>query len=208
MPDTNLSPRITATRDQIIAATRGEIDAKGILGLRVQDVAERAHVSVPLIYKYFGDRDGLLSEVLVTMFDQFVKAQVDTARVMFNALTEPTVKDLFPIFRVPNDAARSSARWANLQTMAASIDNPGLRMKLGEVQIETINYLAVFLDEVQIRLTGQINTSSRELALFIRAYAFGFALNDLLTEQGQPVDTDLYVNLMLDLFERAVVPQK
>jgi AcrR family transcriptional regulator len=208
MPDTNFSPRITATRDQIIAATRLEIDSKGILGLRVQDIAERAHVSVPLIYKYFGDREGLLSEVLVTMFDQFVKEQVDAGRKIFNSLAEPSVKDLFPMFRVPNDRARSSARWANLQTMAASVDNPALRMKLGEVQVETINYLATFLDEVQIRLTGKINTPSRELALFIRAYAFGFAQNDLLAEQGQPVNTDHYVNLMLDLFERAVVPQK
>ena len=204
----DFSPRITETRSHIIAATRREIDKKGILGLRVQDVAEHAHVSVPLIYKYFGDRDGLLSEVLVGMFDEFVKEQVDVARKMFRAIPNPTARDLLPIFHVPNEPSRSSSRWANLQTMAASVDIPSLRARLGEVQVASIAYVADFLDEVQIRLTGAINTSSRELALFIRAYAFGFAQNDLLTEQGQSINTDLYVDLMFDTFERAIFPKK
>ncbi|MGA0131874.1 MAG: TetR/AcrR family transcriptional regulator, partial [Ilumatobacteraceae bacterium] len=41
-----------------------EIRKTGIIGLRLADVAAGADVSVPLIYKYFGDRDGLIGDVL------------------------------------------------------------------------------------------------------------------------------------------------
>ena len=68
----------TATsRERILAAARREVETKGILGLRVQDVAEEAKVSVPLMYKYFGDRDGLLAEVLGDMFEEFVLESID-----------------------------------------------------------------------------------------------------------------------------------
>ena len=51
------------TRESILASARAEIDQYGIIGLRLSAVAEKAQVSVPLIYKYFEDRDGLLAVV-------------------------------------------------------------------------------------------------------------------------------------------------
>ena len=42
-----------ATRELILKSATAEIDAYGIIGLRLASVAEKARVSVPLIYKYF-----------------------------------------------------------------------------------------------------------------------------------------------------------
>ena len=57
------------SRQRILRATQQELLESGILGLRMEVVAEKAEVSVPLIYKYYGSRDGLLTEVLSRLYD-------------------------------------------------------------------------------------------------------------------------------------------
>ena len=49
---------------RIADATIDEILKHGVLGLRVAAVAELSGVSVALIYKYFGNRNGLIAKVL------------------------------------------------------------------------------------------------------------------------------------------------
>ena len=56
--------QILTSRQRIELAAHAIIDETGIIGLRMQDVADRADVSVPLIHKYFGDRLGLLTQIL------------------------------------------------------------------------------------------------------------------------------------------------
>lgn len=50
--------------EAILVSARREIERNGIVGLRVADVATGANVSLTQIYRYFGDRDGLLARVL------------------------------------------------------------------------------------------------------------------------------------------------
>ncbi len=51
-------------RERILEASRAEIAASGVRGLRIQRVAKRAGVSLGLIYYHFDDRAGLLHETL------------------------------------------------------------------------------------------------------------------------------------------------
>ena len=57
--------------NRIIEAARQEILTSGVIGLRVSAVAAAAGTSMPLIYKYFGDRDGLVNEVLGQIYFDF-----------------------------------------------------------------------------------------------------------------------------------------
>lgn len=50
-------------RDRLIVAAGDMIAEKGVRGLRVEEVAERAGVAPSLIYYHFGDRNGLLKAV-------------------------------------------------------------------------------------------------------------------------------------------------
>ena len=61
------TPEAPESRTRIIEAAKHELQAVGILGLRVQEVAKIANTSVSLIYKHFEDRDGLLAQVLGDM---------------------------------------------------------------------------------------------------------------------------------------------
>ena len=59
-------------RDLILRSARAEIEKNGILGLRVAEVAANAHYSVSIIYRYFGDRDGLLAQVLGDIYEEIL----------------------------------------------------------------------------------------------------------------------------------------
>ena len=56
----------------IIESARREIELNGILGLRVADVAAGANYSLTQVYRYFGDRDGLLARVLGDLYEEII----------------------------------------------------------------------------------------------------------------------------------------
>lgn len=187
---------VLTSRMRIMAAARNEVETKGIMGLRVQDVADSAGVSVPLIYKYFGDRDGLLAQTLSSMYDEFILRQIDAARTYFRSLEHPTLENVADMLAITRQGDRISQRAINLQIMAASMEIPALRAHLGVIQMAIIEQLSAFIDEVQMRLVGKINAPSRPLALLVRSFTYGFALNDILDEVDAPVNDEEYINLM------------
>jgi AcrR family transcriptional regulator len=201
--------RTQTSRHRIIAAARAEIESKGILGLRVQDVAAQGKVSVPLIYKYFNDRDGLLAEVLGEMFEEFVMEQIDSSEAYFFALSNPTVDDLIAVLTLPQQDFRRPRRWFRVQILAASMEIPSLRARLRVVQMAIQDRLTALLEDVQVRITGGHRpVSSAALALLIQTYAHGFVLNDLLEEEGVGVTNEEFASLMRVLLQAAIFDAK
>jgi AcrR family transcriptional regulator len=200
-----MEPRRTPTsRQRITAAARVQVEVKGILGLRVQDVATEAKVSVPLIYKYYGDRDGLLAEVLGEMFEEFVLEQI------FDALENPTVEDLLAVIALPQQDFRRPRRWQRMQILAASVEIPALRQQLGVLQLHLQERLTLFMDNAQRRITGgSTPVSSAALALLVQSYGFGFVLNDLLESDEHPfVTDDQFAHLMRVMLNAALLNQQ
>jgi AcrR family transcriptional regulator len=193
-----------------VAAAQEEIELKGILGLRVQDVAERARVSVPLIYKYFGDRDGILAEALGAMFEEFVLQRLDHSEQYFLSLESPTIDDLVAMLALPRQDFRRASRWARVQILAASMEIPALRTRLGLAQTAIYDQLITFMDQVQKKMMGgQLVVSSAALAMLVHSYSLGFILNDL-EDGGSRVSDEEFTHLMhamlsgvFDLSQRA-----
>ena len=206
-----MEPRRTPTsRQRITAAARVQVESKGILGLRVQDVATEAKVSVPLIYKYFGDRDGLLAEVLGEMFEEFMLEQIDASEAYFDALENPTVEDLLAVIALPQQDFRRPRRWQRMQILAASVEIPALRRQLGVLQSHLQERLTLFMENAQRRITGgSAPVSSAALALLVQSYGFGFVLNDLL-ESGEHtfVTDDQFAHLMRVMLNAALLNQQ
>ena len=67
----------TTSEKLILESARGELAERGILGLRVASVARNAHCSITNIYRYFGDRDGLLARVLGDMYEEITLRAVE-----------------------------------------------------------------------------------------------------------------------------------
>ena len=191
-----MASRTSNSRERIVAAAQEEIELKGILGLRVQDVAERARVSVPLIYKYFGDRDGILAEALGTMFEEFVLQRLDQSEQYFLSLESPTIDDVVAMLAMPRQDFRRASRWARVQILAASMEIPSLRIRLGLAQTAILDQLITFMDQVQKKMMGgQIVVSSAALAMLVHSYSLGFILNDL-EDGGSRVSDEEFAHLM------------
>ena len=85
---------------QIIAAAVDEFAARGYAGASMVDIAQRAGISKPLIYQYFGSKDGLYLTCLNTVagglldrlelaelsMDDSVASRIHALRAVFEAL--------------------------------------------------------------------------------------------------------------------------
>ena len=152
MNKTMREARAEANRCAILRSAREEIESKGILGLRVADVAEGAHTSITQIYRFFKDRDGLLAQVLGDMYEEFhdraVKLVVDalpkgsplTVEMLVNALPSPT------------NAYSHRMHEHRMQIMAASVTNPDLKLRLTKVTEDTLVRWEKVLADFQSRM--------------------------------------------------------
>ena len=194
-----------SSRERITSAARDEIENKGILGLRVQDVADKAKVSVPLIYKYFGDRDGLLADVLADMFEEDVLEQIDESEEEFSAIESPTVEDLVRVLAIPFQDGRRAYRWQRIQIVAAAMEIAPLRDRLAIVTAVIHERLTAYMSLAQKRIAGGREVvPSTALSILLQTYAFGLVLNDLLVDSSAEVSAAEFETMLRALLSAAV----
>ena len=61
-------------RQRLLAAAHQLIDDRGDAGLRIDEVADRAGVSVGTLYLYFDGKDGLLTAMVVGLVEELCEA--------------------------------------------------------------------------------------------------------------------------------------
>jgi AcrR family transcriptional regulator len=173
------------SRARIIAAAKHELHEAGILGLRVQDVANRAGTSVSLIYKYFEDRDGLLARVLGDMHDE----RIDHWETLFShALSDSmprgefSVENLLSNLPLPNSNIFQLLGWDRVQMLAALKENPKLRARIEQT---TQRLFSLTLKVVANADTSKHPNPSqhRVTSLAISSLNLIFINNDLLGDQ-------------------------
>jgi AcrR family transcriptional regulator len=197
-------PPTLSSKQRIELAAHSIIDETGIIGLRMQDVANRADVSVPLIHKYFGDRTGLLAKVLGDKFEENDLARFQRFDDYFSALERPTIQDLVVMFAFPLTERSKMRRWTRMQILAASVEIPMLRERLGCIQVNTHRALVDFIDRAQMAINnGQIRASSDALAMIIETYSMGAIMTDLHTEAGLDVSAEDFRKLIEGMLENA-----
>ena len=179
------SEKSAESRRRIMAAAREEVEAKGILGLRVQDVARNAGVSVPLIYKYFGDRDGLLADVLSGMFVDCSKRRLAAASgVIGDGSRSVTPVQLVQALMLPPDEQVRKDRALTLQMLAAAAEIPALATRLAATQREVHSQLNAFIADTFNKLGLDDSVPVAALSMLIQASALGFVFNDMLGTEG------------------------
>jgi AcrR family transcriptional regulator len=175
----------TDSRERIIAAAKRELHEVGILGLRVQEVAKIAKVSVSLIYKYFEDRDGLLAVVLGDMHDERID---NWEKIFSHALLDSaprgefSVEDMLSTLPLPNSPHFLALGMDRAQMLAALNGNPKLRERIEQT---TQRLFALTLKVVtNADKSAKPNTSNhRVVALMVSSLNLIFINNDLLGDQ-------------------------
>ena len=117
-------------QDLILESARRELASKGILGLRVADVANGANCSITNIYRYFGDRDGLLARVLGDMYDEFTERAVESYLALFAHRSDVTVRELAEAITLPTTEPSIKVQAFRVQILAAATENPKLHARL------------------------------------------------------------------------------
>lgn len=182
------------SRQRIIQAAQQELLESGILGLRMEEVAKKAQVSVPLIYKYYGNRDGLLTDVLSKLYDSDSYEKLAMYKDVFNELPNPTIDDIAILFATVQQEFRKPGRWQRLQILSASVELPELRRRLAEIHVQHRNHVTNFLlDALRAVISmqpGHTDASIRaaqslapSLASLIMTQSFGSVLDDLVDIQ-------------------------
>lgn len=197
------------SRERIKSAARQELNDSGILGLRMEVVAEKANVSVPLIYKYYKNREGLLTEVLSELYDGDSYEKLSAYVEIFEQIESPTIDDITIMFATVQQSFRVLSRWKRLQILAASAEIPELRTRLAAIHLNQQQHVVDFL-EIAIRAVGSKNPEATEesisaavalappLASLIMTQSFGSVLDDLVDyEDREAAAEDMKVLLRL-----------
>ena len=197
------------SRERIKLAARQELNDSGILGLRMEVVAEKANVSVPLIYKYYKNREGLLTEVLSELYDGDSYEKLAAYAEVFEQMESPTIDDIAVLFATVQQGFRSLDRWRRLQILAASAEIPELRTRLAAIHLDQQQRVIDFL-EIAIRAVASTYPGTTEesisaavalappLASLIMTQSFGSVLDDLVDyEDRDAAAEDMKVLLRL-----------
>ena len=197
------------SRQRIIQAAQQELLHSGTSGLRMEVVAQKAEVSVPLIYKYYGNRDGLLTEVLSQLYDGDTYQKLSAYADVFLEMQNPSIDDIAILFATVQQEFRMPGRWQRLQILAASVELPELQSRLAEIHLEhqkqVISFLTVALKAVASRQSGHTDASIRAvvalappLASLIMTQSFGSVLDDLIDiEDREAASAEMKVLLRL-----------
>jgi AcrR family transcriptional regulator len=131
---------MSESKRRILDSARKEILEKGIIGMRVQDVAKGADTSITLIYRYFVDRNGVLARVLGDMYDDF-RLSFQTKVEAWLAVNDSLSLEDFARL-MPNPAEETKhARDFRLQVLATALENPELNERIKAVTTSTYRWM-------------------------------------------------------------------
>jgi AcrR family transcriptional regulator len=190
------------SRSRILASAREQIERRGILGLRVADVARGANTSITLIYRHFADRDGLLAQVLGDIYDESI--------VYWESIVDSWqdrsigYRELIDIMPMPEDAVSRARRNLRLQILATAVNNPRLQDRLAR-STQRFHFAVQRAVELIREQTGEKNPlDARIYALMLLMFNTMFVSNDLLGD-NRITDAD-YVSFLEHFFARYDAP--
>jgi AcrR family transcriptional regulator len=121
------------SRQLILNSARAEIEKNGILGLRVADVATNANYSISVIYRHFGDRDGLLAQVLGDMYEEILDQMAKRTADLIPPEGPLTVDQILALAPMPSGVSEWSVPRLRLQILAVAANNRILEDRLKSI---------------------------------------------------------------------------
>ena len=186
-----MSVESPASQGRILESARQEILASGVIGLRVSAVAKSAKTSIPLIYKYFGDRDGLLTEVLGQIYEEFTAEDTTNSKLWLvknagKSLSGPEIVDLFP--NPFGEHIRERRLWV-ARILAASLDLPKLHQKLEEIHEKIDREFDEVIAEVHSLIEDRKHFSPQVMRSVLRGLSFGHIFTEF-NYDNRPTDQE------------------
>lgn len=187
-------------RQKILDFAFAAVDAGGEASLRVHDVAAQAGVTVPVVYHYFGSREGL---VVAAQIERYVRqVQMDITAVGRAVAECQTRDDLRTMLRITwqgSLALRAANRWRRISVLGSAYARPELEDAVFTAQREVTAAVAAILEPCRDRgwLRDGIDLTS------VLAWQHGVLLSRAFVERGaNNVDIAEWDRLTLEEFDR------
>lgn len=167
-------------REAVIAAACRHIESAGTLSLRVNRLVEETGVAEAMIYRYFGDRNGIIAAAGATLWRQYTEESYIEAEQLLAViekidLTPEVIADVMLLPRAGDNEFRRRLR---VQILAASMEIPELRANLVEAQKRQDEITEQLIGAIVERIGGY-PISARMQRVMFSALAFGYAVDDL-----------------------------
>ena len=196
-----MPPKVEDADERIRACTLAEIEKNGIVGLRVANIAKQAGVSVPLVYKLFGDREQLLATVLSESIETFYLTDINNIRALVeNSESNITVELLLQALPMPSDAFRLKQRKLRMLIFAASYESPKLRKAVGKAQQTIQHATRDLIHLVRERSGSKVDVDEDVIAFAVQAFGFSFSIHDI--NPDKPLSDATYREFMTDFLNR------
>lgn len=191
------------TPERILDAVSEQLERAGIAGLRLRDVADRLHVSVPSLYRFFADREAMIAAAYVRDFARQTFSDLDELAEVFAAATTPGDYEA-ALRRLLGDVFgddRRQGRWRRLAAMAATRHDPGLRDQIAAVQEQFTARVAELYELARSKGWVSDRVNPLAFAFAVQGLAMGSLFADVAPASGVTSQdfTDIFV-----LFHRAM----
>lgn len=190
--DTTHEP--AGSRAKLLESARAEVKKRGVLGLRVADVAANANYSVSVIYRHFGDRDGLLAAVLGDLYEEILAESSTRFLTVIPAEGEITIDHLVRMVPAPSERDLVQERKDRLQILAVAATNPALEARISEIAQQARKNLEWYLDSLRPRMVEHADFDARVFTIMVVNQLLYY--NSLLGDFA--VDDETYYGFLRD----------
>jgi AcrR family transcriptional regulator len=174
---TNVAHSTTANR--ILDTAIEVIDQDGLFGLRVMEISKRADVAIPLIYRHFGSRNGLIAAALETMYARLLADEFQRFASIAETTCFRTIGDLMDFLSPSNDPVRAAQCRVRLMVLSAANELPDLKSKVVALQAEMSARTVALIEKSLVKGEGSVGLEPRALNLLMQSVVSGMAINDI-----------------------------
>ena len=205
MAETLIHSEEVTTRKIILESARIEVDQHGIVGLRLASVAQRANVSIPLISRYFGGRDGLLAEVLGDWYEEFVTGIQALVDSWLDSKESLTLEEWAMVAPKPKSPHFMKAREFRLQVLALAVENAELRKRITHITTQSYHWTLNSVERVKAKLP-EADRHFDERIFSVLLFNTMYVFSDLV--EGQSLDDDYYIDFIVRLVRASSVSNR
>jgi AcrR family transcriptional regulator len=169
----------------MIEATVAIIDADGEASVRVKDIVEAAGVQVPVLYRHFGSREGLVQAAQVERLVRDIDAQLEEVTQVIEGID--TIEEfrgvVDMILASLADPARKRVRFQRLSVLGSAYGRPALVAEVARLQ-------ALYLEATSALLRRPQELGWLAPGLNLDAFSSWFAgqmLGRVMIEFGEPI---------------------
>jgi AcrR family transcriptional regulator len=193
----------TSSRERLLEAAIKVIELHGESAVRVDEIAQAAHVAKPSLYHFYGNREGLIAAAQAERYRRSLLVGYEDLRVQLERCKNRAdwyalVTIWIQTFATTDSAQRRAMR---LDVLGSSVARPALREAINAANITARRQLEQFIDHARARgwtlVDSDIATS--DVAIWFHGLWNGRYLVDITNDADQIAGWDAVTTQVIEL---------